>query len=240
MQANFKRLCRRSAGICRALVAVAVAVLLGPVAATAQVLADGVWVVRDMRVEGLQRISEGTIFNYLPIDVGDTIDPKRIDEALRAAYATGFFADLEIRRDGSTLVLAVRERPSIQALNIEGNKDIKTEDLMTNLRGAGVAPGEPFDRSVLDEIERFLIQEYFARGKYGATIDTDINELPGNKVAINIEIYEGSRAKIIDEDAIASHQILLDLLELSVHLLVLDHVTIRHLPPPKHRRPQSL
>ena len=87
------------------------------------------FVVRDMRVEGLQRISEGTVFNYLPINIGDTIDDIRVQEAIRALYVQGLFDDIEFRRDGDTLVVAVHERPSIESFEIEGNKDIKTEEI---------------------------------------------------------------------------------------------------------------
>ena len=96
-------------------------------------MAAGDFVVKDMRVEGLQRISEGTVFNYLPINVGDTIDSVRIGEAIRALYSQNLFQDIEMRRDGDTLLVVVRERPSIENFTIDGNKDIKTEDLMTLL-----------------------------------------------------------------------------------------------------------
>ena len=115
--------------------------LLLPLTAAAQ----DAFVVRDMRVEGLQRISEGTVFNYLPINIGDTIDGIRIQEAIRALYSQGLFDDIELRRDGDTLVVAVHERPSIESFTIEGNKDIKTEDLMESLRGVGLAKGRTFD-----------------------------------------------------------------------------------------------
>ena len=100
------------------------------------------FVVRDMRVEGLQRISEGTVFNYLPINVGDSVDDIRIQEAMRLLYAQQLFDNIEMRRDGETLVVAVRERPSIEDFTIDGNKDIKTEDLMESLRGVGLARGD--------------------------------------------------------------------------------------------------
>ena len=79
------------------------------------------FIVRDVRIEGLMRISEGTVFNYLPINIGDTLDRQRVQEALRAVFATGFFKDVELRRDGSTLVIAVLERPSIASFSISGN-----------------------------------------------------------------------------------------------------------------------
>ncbi len=85
--------------------------------------------VGDIRVEGLQRVSEGTVYNYLPVNIGDRLDAQRVREAIRALYATGFFRDVEIRREGSTLVVVVLERPAIESFEITGNKDVKTEDL---------------------------------------------------------------------------------------------------------------
>jgi len=152
--------------------------------------------VGDIRVEGLQRISEGTVFNYLPVNIGDHLDGQRIGEAMRALYATGFFRDVELRRDGNTLLVVVIERPSIAKFEIKGNKDIKTEDLQKSLRNVGLATGKTFDRSVLDEVKQYLTDQYFSRGKYAVRVDTKITELPGNKVDIVVAIKEGKRAKI--------------------------------------------
>ena len=152
--------------------------------------------VGDIRVEGLQRISEGTVFNYLPVNIGDHLDGQRIGEAMRALYATGFFRDVELRRDGNTLLVVVVERPSIAKFEIKGNKDIKTEDLQKSLRNVGLAQGKTFDRSVLDEVKQYLTDQYFSRGKYAVRIDTKISDLPGNKVDVKIDIKEGKRAKI--------------------------------------------
>jgi len=159
-------------------------------------MAAGEFIVKDMRVDGLQRISEGTVFNYLPINIGDTVDKVRIGEAIRALYGQDLFDDIEMRRDGNTLLIVVRERPSIESFSIDGNKDIKTEDLMESLRGVGLARGRTFDRSVLDNVEMFLREQYYDRGKYGVAIDTDIQDRPNNTVRIQIDVKEGDRAKI--------------------------------------------
>jgi outer membrane protein insertion porin family len=159
-------------------------------------MAAGDFVVKDMRVEGLQRISEGTVFNYLPINIGDRVDNIRISEAIRALYGQDLFADIEMRRDGETLVVVVRERPSIESFEIEGNKDIKTEDLTESLRGVGLARGRTFDRSVLDNVEMFLREQYYDRGKYGVVIESDIQDRPNNTVRIKVNVKEGDRAKI--------------------------------------------
>jgi outer membrane protein insertion porin family len=163
------------------------------------------FVVRDMRVEGLQRISEGTVFNYLPINVGDTVDSLRIQEAIRALYAQGMFDDIEMRRDGNTLVVAVKERPSIEDFTIEGNKDIKTEDLMDSLRNVGLARGRTFDRSVLDNVQQFLREQYYDRGKYAVVVDADVEERPNNTVKISINVKEGERAKIRQVNLVGNH-----------------------------------
>ncbi len=162
----------------------------------AQAAPEESFTVGDIRVEGLQRISEGTVFNYLPVNIGDHLDGQRIGEAMRALYATGFFRDVELRRDGNTLLVVVIERPSIAKFEIKGNKDIKTEDLQKSLRNVGLATGKTFDRSVLDEVKQYLTDQYFSRGKYAVRIDTKVTELPGNKVDIVVDIKEGKRAKI--------------------------------------------
>lgn len=156
---------------------------------------DG-FVVRDIRIEGLGRITEGALFNYLPINIGDEMTTSRLQETLRAVYGSGFFVDAELRRDGDVLIIAVRERPAIAKFEITGNKDIKTEDLTENLRGVGLAPGLSFDQSVLDEVKQFLTSEYYNRGKYGARVETEVTDLGDNRVNVDIKIKEGARAQI--------------------------------------------
>jgi outer membrane protein insertion porin family len=153
-------------------------------------------VVKNIRVEGLQRISDGTVFNYLPVNIGDTLNLQRIQEATRAVYGTGFFKDVEMRWDAGTLIVAVAERPSIESFTIEGNKDIKTEDLLEPLSQIGLKAGRTFNRSVIEEVEQSLTDQYFSQGKYGATVTTEVEEVPGNKVRIAIMIKEGDRARI--------------------------------------------
>jgi len=162
----------------------------------AQAAPTETFTVGDIRIEGLQRISEGTVFNYLPVNIGDQLDQRRVAEALRAMYATGFFRDVELRRDGGTLVVAVVERPSIESFEIKGNKDIKTEDLQRSLRNVGLATGKTFDQSVLDEVKQYLTDQYFSRGKYAVRVDAKVEEVPGNKVKVAVDIVEGKRARI--------------------------------------------
>ena len=170
-------------------------VALGLFCAVPAVAQDS-WVVRNFQVEGTQWISEGTVYNYLPLNIGDTIDDQRRREAFRALYETGFFQDIEFRRDGDTLVIAVLERPRIEEFTFSGNKDIEDEQLQESMVGVGLTVGKTFDRSVLDEVTQFLTDQYHGRGKYAAKVTPVIEPLPDNRVRVAIEIQEGERAKI--------------------------------------------
>ncbi len=165
-------------------------------AAQDAISADAEFTVADLKVEGLQRIAEGTVFNYLPVAIGDRLTRVKTDEALRALYATGFFRNVELRREGDALVVVVQERPSIESFTIDGNKDIKTEDLQKSLRNVGLATGKTFDRSVLEDVTGYLTDQYFGRGKYAVKVDVKVDDVPGNKVKIAIKIKEGKRARI--------------------------------------------
>jgi outer membrane protein insertion porin family len=179
------------------LVWAAIALALSPIAGAQEINpADARFTVGDIRVEGLQRVSEGTVYNYLPVNIGDDMGTQRLREAMRALYATGFFRNVELRRDGDTLVVVVKERPSIESFELKGNKDFKTEELTKSLRNLGLAAGKTFDRAVLEELRGYLTEQYFSRGKYGVTIDTQVEEQPENRVRIKIDIKEGARARI--------------------------------------------
>ena len=177
------------------LVAAFLSLVTGAVALAQQVDAND-FTVGDIKLEGLQRISEGTVFNYLPVNIGDHLDAQRMREALRALYATGFFRDVAFSRDGNTLVIAVLERPSLESIEIKGNKDIKTEDLQKSLRNVGLSAGKTFNRSTLEEVTQYLTDQYYSRGKYAVTIDSKVEDLADNRVRVNLDIKEGSRAKI--------------------------------------------
>jgi len=123
------------------------------------------FVITDIRVQGRQRISEGTVFNYLPVNIGDELDRQRIQEAMRAIFANEFFTDVEIPRQGTTPIIAVVERPTSPESTIQGNKDIKTEDLMESLGGIGLRRGRILNQSVLDDVESSLTDEDFSQGK---------------------------------------------------------------------------
>ncbi len=173
--------------------------------AQAATQSDG-FVVRDIRVEGLQRISEGTVFNYLPVNIGDRMNPQRLAEAIKSLYGTGFFRDIDMRRDEDTLVIAVLERPSIESFELKGNKDIKTEDLTKSLKGVGLTAGKTFNQSTLDEVKGFLTDQYFARGKYAVSIDAKVEELPQNQVKVTVNIKEGKRARIRQINLVGNRQ----------------------------------
>ncbi|TKR32827.1 outer membrane protein assembly factor BamA [Luteimonas gilva] len=152
--------------------------------------------VSDIRIDGLQRISAGTVFTYLPIERGDTVDQPRVAAAIRALYKTGFFEDVQIGRQGGILVVTVKERPAINKLTITGNKDIKTEDLSKGLKDIGLADGETFDRMDLDQVTKELTRQYNNRGKYNVEVTPTVTQLDRNRVDVTITIKEGKAAKI--------------------------------------------
>jgi outer membrane protein insertion porin family len=153
--------------------------------------------VTAIRVEGLQRITEGAVFNQLPVNIGDRLDVRRVREALRALHATGFFRDVELRREEpGVLVVVVQERPSIRDFKVTGNKEVKSEDLVKSLRNVGLASGKILNRSTLEDARHFLVEQYFSRGRYGVAVDARVEELPGNLVDVHLAISEGRRARI--------------------------------------------
>jgi outer membrane protein insertion porin family len=160
------------------------------------VLALEPFVVSDIRIEGLSRISAGTVFNYLQINKGDTLTNEEAQQAIRALYNTKFFSDVELERDGNILVVKVTERPSIAKLTIRGNNDIKTDDLKKGLKDIGLSEGETFDRLALDRVQQELIRQYYNRGKYNVSVSPHVTQLDRNRVVIDIEIREGKVAKL--------------------------------------------
>lgn len=172
------------------------ACLLAGLFIAAQALALEPFVVKDIRVEGLQRIAAGTVFTYLPIKVGDAVDDVRSAEAIRALFKTGFFKDVRLERDGDVLVVSVIERPAIGSIKISGNKEIETEQLTAALKQQGLSEGLVFDRSLLDKVVQELNRQYFSRGKYAVKINTTVTPLERNRVGISIDISEGRAARI--------------------------------------------
>ncbi len=152
--------------------------------------------VDDIRIEGLQRISPDTVFNYLPIEVGDTADDDRIAAAIKELFQTGFFSDLDISREGRILVVTVVERPSIGRIEFSGNRNIDTENLENALENVGFTEGRAFDRSVFEQVEQEIRRAYFAQGLYSARITSTVTELERNRVAVAFDISEGVAARI--------------------------------------------
>ena len=151
------------------------------------------FIVDDIRVNGLRRISAGTVFNYLPITVGDRVDEKRTQEAVRALFKTGFFKDVRLDREGDVLVVDVIERESIADITFKGNKAIKTEELLKGLGDIGFAKGEVFNESKLDKVTQELRRQYYSNGKYGVKIDSKITPLDDNSLTVAFTIVEGER-----------------------------------------------
>lgn len=158
--------------------------------------ADESFVIQDIRLEGLARLSAASVYGVLPLSAGDRADADRIADALRLLFKTGNFEDVQIGRDGDVLVIRLTERPSIISLDIKGNKSIDKDNLLKGLKSAGLAEGMVFQRSVLDHVKRELERQYIAQGRYGATITVEAQPKPRNRVALNIQIDEGSAAKI--------------------------------------------
>jgi outer membrane protein insertion porin family len=163
------------------------------------------FVVTDIRVEGLERISPGTVFNYLPVKVGDTVDSDDTVKAVKALFKTGFFSDVRMERDGTVLVVYVKERAAIASIKITGNKDLETDKLLEGLKEIGLAEGRVFDRSLLDKVEQELRRQYFSRGKYAVKIETTITPLERNRVGILIDISEGEVARIKQINIVGNH-----------------------------------
>ncbi len=156
------------------------------------------FVIEDIEIVGLQRITDGAVYNYLPLNIGDELTPRRAAQAMRALFDTTFFHDVEFRRDGNTLIVAVVERPTIASFTVSGNTDIEDDDMRDVLRGVGLAEGRIFNRAVLENVELELRRQYFNRGKYGMRVDTRVTELANNMVAVTILISEGEVALIKD------------------------------------------
>ncbi|WP_298399807.1 outer membrane protein assembly factor BamA [uncultured Azonexus sp.] len=154
------------------------------------------FVVKDIRVEGIQRTEAGTVFSYLPVKVGDTLSDDKAAQAIKALFATGFFRDVRIEVEKDVMVVVLQERPAISSLNFVGMKEFEKDAIVKALREVGIATGRIFDRSLLDKAEQELKRQYLSRGKYAAQITTTVTPLERNRVGINFNIVEGDAAKI--------------------------------------------
>jgi outer membrane protein insertion porin family len=154
------------------------------------------FVIRDIRVEGIQRTEAGTIFSYLPVKVGDTMTDERASQAIRALFATGFFRDVSLEREGEVLLVVVQERPSISQIEFSGMKQFEKDQITSAMRQLGIAEGRILDRGLLDRAEQELKRQYLSRGYYAVSISTTVTPLERNRVAINFTVEEGDVAKI--------------------------------------------
>ncbi len=160
------------------------------------VLAMEPFVVRDIRVEGIQRTEAGTVFNYLPVKAGESMDDDKAAQAIKALYATGFFKDVRLEAEGDVLVVTVQERPAIAQIAFSGNKSFPSDKMKEGLKQIGLSEGMIFDRSMLDKAEQEIKRQYLSQGKYGATVKAVITPLERNRVAVSFNIEEGAVSKI--------------------------------------------
>ena len=177
------------------------------------------FIVSDIRIVGLQRVSTGSIFNIIPITVGDKIDTRKSLEITNSLFKTEQFDDITIAKDGNALIIGVVERPSVSKIEISGNKALETEQLLESLDGVGIKEGSVYKRSTLEKVKYELVRSYSSNGRYGANVEIEEINQPRNTIEINIVVDEGTGAKIkkinIIGNEIFSDEDLKDSLELS-------------------------
>jgi outer membrane protein insertion porin family len=162
------------------------------------------FVVKDIRVEGVQRTEAGTVFTYLPLKVGDRVDDDKASAAVKALYATGFYSDVRLEADGDVLVVVVQERPAIAQIDIEGAKEFTKDNLKDGLKQAGIAESKIYDKSLLDRAEKELKRQYTSRGFYGSKVTTTVTPLERNRISLRFDIEEGDVTKIADINIIGA------------------------------------
>lgn len=163
------------------------------------------FVIKDIRVEGLQRTEAGTVFTYLPVQAGDVMSDEKATQAIKSLYNTGFFKDIRIEAEGDVLVVTVQERSAIAKIEFSGNKSFPSDKMTENLKQIGISEGLIFDKSQLDRSEQEIKRAYLAQGKYGATVKTVVSPLERNRVAVRFEIEEGVAAKIRDINIVGNN-----------------------------------
>jgi len=171
----------------------------------AQVFADETFVVSDIRVDGLERIAPGTVFNYLPIKVGDTVTERSTREAIRALFKTGFFKDVRLERQGTVLIAHVIERPSIASVKVNGANEISEDDIKKSLKEFGLSEGRILNATILDQVTQDLRQQYFSRGFYSMQVKATTKDLSRNRVDVVIDVGEGEPARIRAISIVGNH-----------------------------------
>ncbi len=154
------------------------------------------FVVKDIRVEGLQRVEAGTIFSYLPVKVGETFNDSKGSDAIRSLFNTGFFKDVQIRNDNSVLVVIVEERPTISKIDFTGMKEFDKEAILKALRAIGLAEARYYDKSMVDRAEQEIKRQYVSKGFYDSEIVTTVTPGERNQVSVFMNIEEGLVSKI--------------------------------------------
>jgi len=177
--------------------------LAATIAATAQAQN---FTISDIRIDGLQRISPGVVFGLLPVGIGDQVDSQTAAEIIRAVTVSGFFEEVEIAREGTTLLINVLERPSVSEINISGNKVLKTEDILKNMESAEITEGGIFTRATLEAIRQGIQEVYSSRGRYGTTVEIEVEEQPRNRVSIGLTINEGKESRIRDINIVGNNE----------------------------------
>ena len=172
---------------------------------SAQMQAASGFVIRDIKVTGLQRVSTGTVLNYLPVQVGEEVGPNSTPKIIRSLYETGFFQSVVLERQGNTLIVQVVERATIGSITFAGNKDLPSDKLREILKDLDLVKGRVFQRSSLEHLEKELKQAYNARGKYNARIETKVTSLTDNRVAITVTVSEGRVSRIKEIKIIGNH-----------------------------------
>ncbi|MGH1461686.1 MAG: outer membrane protein assembly factor BamA [Neptuniibacter sp.] len=154
------------------------------------------FLVEDIRIEGLQRVSPGVVFRNFPVNSGDQVSSTSLARATRKLFQSGYFDDIQLLQEGSVLIVKLQERPAISLINLDGNKVLEDEALLDGLKQNGLQEGDVFKRATLEQIKQDLVRVYSSQGRYGASVETAVEPLPGNRVALNIDIKEGSVATI--------------------------------------------
>tara|TARA_R110002073_G_scaffold89014_4_gene211074 strand:- start:31296 stop:33683 length:2388 start_codon:yes stop_codon:yes gene_type:complete len=181
---------------------------------------DGEFTISDVRVDGLQRVSAGTIFSDFSVSAGETFSSERLVSATKSLFKTGLFTDIQLFREGNDLVINVSERPSITKIDIEGNKDISEDDLRDGLKKAGLSEGNVFKRVTLERLELEILRSYVAQGRYSASVEAKVIDLPQNRVGIKLTIDEGEVASILHINIVGNYdfsdETLINLMELKM------------------------